>query len=305
MSLLNLNTPDGRGPRSKKSSKMFMGAGLLVAVLGIGSTLAANITLNSPGGQTEFGQGITQTVYCGGDESVTVSPVSSFTNANLNYTVRVINSTTGSSISAGSARKDTIYSKDSSSFPRFTSRTSTISGWWLNTATSTGVASSYPTFAAAAGSSSSYVFAPELSGEPGKFKRGEYSTSVTPYVLTASDNSANFRLSGVNITNISPECKGINFVVSAYSDAGTDRLTFATGVDLVATNWCARSGDVPSGRLSKNRSSYSSISSGVSATETSIGLQLTFTGSDTQSSRNVSKILVETQEDVLGTACPS
>ena len=80
MSLLNLQSPAGQSPRRKKSLKMWMGAGLVVAVLGLGSTFAANITLNSPEGTSEFGQGVTQTVYCGGDQTVTVSPISTFKN---------------------------------------------------------------------------------------------------------------------------------------------------------------------------------------------------------------------------------
>ena len=76
MSLLNLNSPAGQSPRGKKSLKMWMGAGLLVAVLGIGSTFAANIQINN-NRDSEFGQGLTQTVYCGQeeDESITVTPI--------------------------------------------------------------------------------------------------------------------------------------------------------------------------------------------------------------------------------------
>jgi len=80
MSLLNLNSPAGQSPRGKGSSRAWMGIGLIVAVLGIGSTFASNITLNSPEGNTEFGQGVTQTVYCGGDKSVTITPLSSYQN---------------------------------------------------------------------------------------------------------------------------------------------------------------------------------------------------------------------------------
>ena len=53
MSILNLNGPAGRAPRSKKATKVWLGVGLLVAVLGIGSTFAANISINS-GTNTEF-----------------------------------------------------------------------------------------------------------------------------------------------------------------------------------------------------------------------------------------------------------
>jgi hypothetical protein len=80
MTLLNLNSPAGQSSDGKKSIKMWMGAGLVVAVLGIGSTFAANININ--GSETsEFGQGFTETVYCGTAVDITVTPISAFVNA--------------------------------------------------------------------------------------------------------------------------------------------------------------------------------------------------------------------------------
>ena len=80
MSLLNLQSSAGQNPRGKKSLKMWMGAGLVVAVLGIGSTFAASININQ-GPETEFGQGVTKTVFCGGETTpITVSPISKFVN---------------------------------------------------------------------------------------------------------------------------------------------------------------------------------------------------------------------------------
>ena len=80
MSILNLNSPQGRGPRGKKTTKIWMGVGLLVAVLGVGSTFASTITIN-PAGSTEFGQGVETTVYCGKDaQTLVVAPVSGYKN---------------------------------------------------------------------------------------------------------------------------------------------------------------------------------------------------------------------------------
>ena len=80
MSLLNLNAPQGRAPRSKKAAKAWLGVGLLAAVFGIGSTFAANITLNG-GNATESGQGVQSVVYCGGtSQTVTATPFSSYKN---------------------------------------------------------------------------------------------------------------------------------------------------------------------------------------------------------------------------------
>lgn len=52
---------------------------LIVAALTLRSVYAANISLN-PGGQTEFGQGLTTTVACSGSDVITVNPQSSFVN---------------------------------------------------------------------------------------------------------------------------------------------------------------------------------------------------------------------------------
>jgi hypothetical protein len=88
MSILNLNAPQGRGPVRKKSAKIWMGVGLLAAVLGFGSTFAANITLNSNVAPTEFGQGVQRTVYCGGSATtLTLKPFSNFITATNTFAV--------------------------------------------------------------------------------------------------------------------------------------------------------------------------------------------------------------------------
>ena len=72
-----LNFDSSRGPWSGKSRKLVLGIGGLIAAIAIGSTLAANININS--GPVEFGQGVAQTAAC--DGSITVSPMSSFVNS--------------------------------------------------------------------------------------------------------------------------------------------------------------------------------------------------------------------------------
>ena len=80
MSILNLGGPVERQPGNKRAVKVWIGIALLAAVLGIGSTLAANISING-GNATEFGQGVQRTVYCGADKKpITVSPTSAFDN---------------------------------------------------------------------------------------------------------------------------------------------------------------------------------------------------------------------------------
>ena len=90
MSILNLEFSaggGGRSPRNKRTVKVWVGIGLVAAVLGVGSTLASTITLNN-GGTTEFGQGYSTTVSCaGGAHTVSVTPISTFDNATNNFYV--------------------------------------------------------------------------------------------------------------------------------------------------------------------------------------------------------------------------
>ena len=82
MEILNLGgsfEPSDRSPKKKKL-KVVIGIGLLAAVMGMGSTLAASININtSTGGSVEFGQGIAATAAC--DTSITVTPFATYANA--------------------------------------------------------------------------------------------------------------------------------------------------------------------------------------------------------------------------------
>jgi hypothetical protein len=78
MDILNLggiNEPSERP--SKKKLKVIIGIGLLAGVMGMGSTLAASITLNG-GTAVEFGQGVQLVTAC--DSAITVTPTSVFVN---------------------------------------------------------------------------------------------------------------------------------------------------------------------------------------------------------------------------------
>ena len=83
MEILNLGSADKRNysaPKSRKKLRVILGIGALAAVTGIGSTLAANISLNG-GGNVEFGQGVATTAAC--DDSITLTPVSEFSNSEV------------------------------------------------------------------------------------------------------------------------------------------------------------------------------------------------------------------------------
>ncbi len=74
---LNLNpesTPSNKGKNYKKALRV----GGVVSLVGIGSTFAANISLNQ-GDNVEFGQGVAQTAACDQD-GFSITPVSSYDN---------------------------------------------------------------------------------------------------------------------------------------------------------------------------------------------------------------------------------
>ena len=80
MEILNLGgsfEPSDRSPKKKKL-KVVIGIGLLAGVLGMGSTLAATITINTAN-NVEFGQGVSQATAC--DPAITVTPKSQFVNS--------------------------------------------------------------------------------------------------------------------------------------------------------------------------------------------------------------------------------
>jgi hypothetical protein len=77
MSFLNFDSPDLEPRGIKKSLKVIVGIGVITGALAIGSTLAANINLNS-GAPIEFGQGFVTTTAC--DDQITITPFSTFIN---------------------------------------------------------------------------------------------------------------------------------------------------------------------------------------------------------------------------------
>ena len=80
MSILNLDNGHSRPSGGKKSFRALLGFGLVIAVIGIGSTFASTISINS-NQAIEFGQGVQRSIYCGGSQTITVTPVSTFANS--------------------------------------------------------------------------------------------------------------------------------------------------------------------------------------------------------------------------------
>ena len=80
MSLLNFSDSGQKPAGRRKPLRAILGLGALVGAIALGSTFAASINLNDSG-PVEFGQGIAQTVACSGNDSIIVTPTSSFINA--------------------------------------------------------------------------------------------------------------------------------------------------------------------------------------------------------------------------------
>ena len=79
MEILKFDSPGPSRPRKKNSSSRTVLAIMTVAaVAALGSTFAANISLNS-GAAVEFGQGVALTAAC--DSAITVTPGATFANS--------------------------------------------------------------------------------------------------------------------------------------------------------------------------------------------------------------------------------
>ena len=305
MSILNLNTSAGRDPRSKKSLKMWMGAGLLVAVLGIGSTLAANITLNSPSGTTEFGQGVTQTVYCGGDTSVTITPLSTYVNT-------VVGSPTGGSNEVSFTGRFANQYYSSYYFVEYSASTTTVNGrtgWWLtNTGQSSTVASSQ-NLSTVSSNASSWVFSErQQSGSKwGYFRVNTVTTEkviITPAVAPTpgATTPASFKVGGVLISNIPSTCANKDFIVSAYAATGGTATTLISKSPEVVKEVAVAFTRVPGAAVSSTDRTALVTSTLVGATQTLSTIKILFdtsTGGTALTADGLYKIVVETQEDAI------
>jgi hypothetical protein len=71
------NIPPRLKSRKKTKVKVAVGIGSLAAITGLGSTLAASITLNGDS-PVEFGQGVAITAACNGEDDITFTPTSEY-----------------------------------------------------------------------------------------------------------------------------------------------------------------------------------------------------------------------------------
>jgi hypothetical protein len=326
MSILNLNAPQGRGPAGKKSLKILMGVGLLAAVLGFGSTFAADILINN-NNQSEFGQGVAQTVYCGKDNptKITVKPMSSFVNSELIPEVTELRSWvpavgTGKKFVDVSSSINTDVSTGVTYIDTQTGLTITNGrGYWIKSRTDndyyddgarTTAPNSYPIFVPQVSVTTTSSFFGRSSSST-RYGFYEYDTWTNGYsrvdraAAPASTTPSKFELSGVEISNIPASCSGKNFVISAYGETGTAKSFIGDGplgqqVREITAFWDGLSlGPV---RVSGDRNSFDSnelIAGAQTQTKLTIDLLKTEPGRIRLNSQEVYKLVVETQEDAI------
>ena len=252
MSLLNLNSPTGRSPRGKGSSRAWMGIGLIVAVLGIGSTFAANIQIND-GDTSEFGQGLIQTVYCGEneEETITVTPIAAFVNSGdidggsvwrqpvytgrqfitvssisgllFSRTKEILNDETGDDLNTRGYYVNSILNEDYDDFYRGFRSVPIISD--------PPSVEDFDTFVPQVVLGNNYGFYIYETFTPGRF---------------VTTTASKFELGGITITDIPENCIGRDFIISAYGDESPSPLEFSSvlvdgpnpaEVTEIAVNW--------------------------------------------------------------------
>jgi hypothetical protein len=290
-------------------------------VLGIGSTLAANININD-GDTTEFGQGVTRAVYCGGEEEVNVSPISIYQNTDfgastpeipqVSFEARYVTPAISSfnSRNADTTTTTTILGSTAGSVPRWENR-SAKTGWWLASPTSTSVLDPQPTLSDVANNPSAYYFAEEYA--TGKFYKAIFNISyktdeiITTDYVAAVDNppiEGSFRMSGVLISNIPEECEYVDFVLSFFGETGTAQTLISGNGEVVkevAYYWDGQYGGAQVGYIVSSDRTRFVPTTLVTAETTPYSLKFIFnTVSGTAlSPQDLNKIIVETQENTF------
>jgi hypothetical protein len=329
MSLLNLNSPAGQSPRGKKSLKMWMGAGLVVAVLGIGSTFAANININQ-NDETEFGQGVTKTVFCGGrSATITVSPLSKFVNGEEGRRL-VRAGVQAVPENSFTARFATSSYSGSSDFIVSATPTKTVNnrtGVWLTKRgdDSVAVATNQDERTFSTQQRSDYVFSQNAATRTinNVSTRGFYKVNDSreeKIVISAAiagrqdeyedyEIDSEFNVKGVVISAIPSDCDGRNFIISGYDYEGEDAETLikveSTNPDIeiseIAALWTRNNLVTP--KVSRDRTQFLNIADYVTASQTTSTLSVLFDkdiDAEYLKTEDLYRLVIETQENTLG-----
>lgn len=322
MSILNLNTPDGHRPAGKKKTKILMGVGLLAAVLGLGSTFAANISISN-NNESEFGQGVTKTVYCGeGDdeqEQITVTPLSKFVNERHRSVMSAPAVMAQSAVSFTFRFATSVSSSDFIPSNQATKVVNARTGVWLTNIGSNGqIASNQDETTFSSTERSNYVFSQDAKTYKvnNSYTRGFFrvtSTTSEPVVVAPAiagssaqyrneTDPSEFKFSGVVISDIPETCSGKNFIVSAYGEEGSALTLIDLGADNlteITALWTGVDNVTP--LVSKSRIKFEGISSSILASQDEGRLALNFAQSVSSELKtdDLYRLVIETQEDTL------
>jgi hypothetical protein len=280
-----------------------VGFGLVIAVLGIGSTFAANIQINN-NADIEFGRGFTQTVFCGGEQEVTVAPISTYVDPVLAASATsLLDARFGVTYWAGNVTGS--YIQRNTGFTTVNG----IEGFWLtkvgNNPPITIASNQSPT--AVQANIGEYVFSPKVNrdGTVGVYKVKTFTTA--PAVITPAVETG-FRVGGVLISNIPSQCEGVNFVIRAFAETGTAKTlisgqisadNFSVDITEIAALWTGSPGETTP---SSDRTKLVTASPLVTALEGVGSLKITFnkaSGRNLMDADDLDKLTVETQKDAL------
>ena len=314
MSLLNLNSPEGRSPRGKKSSRVWMGFGLIIAVLGLGSTFAANIQINNDE-TSEFGQGLTQTVYCGSESpyEITVTPISSFVNSTTNPGSDAV-APTWTSFTGTKGNFVEVDEDSSSKYRSIVQYQNPVTGavinnqagYWIKTRNSSSDNDIYKGSSSNTSPNGFPIFVPQerVSGDYGYYR---YTNWVDGFfsggrdAVPPSSTPTKFELGAVKITNIPSACVGVDFVISGYGSGSSPlKLSEVLDVTEIAANY--DSDGSPEFSFDRTTPGVTPGNEGdITVTQDEGSLKFTFTsGSGRLLSDDLTKIVVETQENIVG-----
>jgi hypothetical protein len=275
-----------------------MGFGLVIAVLGIGSTFAASININGDA-NTEFGQGSTRTVFCGGEQQVAIAPISTYVNTVLAAPEDSFSTRFGLTYFTGA---NDFTSESDISVPYST--VNGLDGWWTR-GTSTRNLAADQSLAAAKLEPGTYAFAERQqrdgSGPFGYFKintREFRKVVITPAVEA---NPATFKTAGVIISDIPEACDDVDFVVSFFGETGAAQTMISKDGEVVkevAYNWEDRIGN--NYTVSRSRTSFVPTTL-VTAETTQDSLKFIFNslGATAIEADDLDKIIVETQDNTF------
>lgn len=323
MTILNLNGPTGRAPRGKKTVRAWMGVGLVIAVLGIGSTFAANISIAN-NNESEFGQGVTKTVYCGaGEDQITITPVSAFVPEIESYNAgrAAVPSSwiaptwsgtpTFQEVDTSSSRYSftSTYVNDASGAP------SSVKGYWVSSRSS----SNY--YQGSNSSPSGYEFVPQAVGNTStqwssrssssstsgsqkygywKFQSwnpGSMTVAVTRIAPSTSVTPSRFEVRGITVSDIDGECEGRDFVISAYNTSNT-ALNLINSKPEIAVLFGNRTGNATFS-FDRTGQSIDTDDGSTAVTEVPGKFSIAFNSGTRMRAELLKNIVIETQDDLL------